>query len=354
MDIDSKRHLFYHPPHSFLSRVALSLLVGALSALACYLAIKAYPSHARDFAPVWFGARALLQGQNPYLLVGPGLEFDWAWHVNYPATAFVAAIPFTPLDEIHANLTFVFLSGLLFTYAITKDGWFRLPALVSFPFISAVSAAQFSPIISAAIGIPVLGFFLAAKPTIGAAVLAAAPRKTWKYAAIGGLVLVFASLVFRPTWIPEWIETVRGNELIVPPILRGGGFLVLLALPNWREARLLLVMSIVPQTGVWYEALPLFWMCRNRNESMVLAMSTSLGWLLQDYLMTARNEVEFNSQVGSMMVAFAYLPCIWMLHRRSEARGIKESLSGNSFVHDRTGRDHVPDFDRGIGENSRR
>ena len=319
MDIHPKRSLVNYPTASLFSRIALSLIVGALSALICYLAIKAYPSHARDFAPVWFGAKAVLQGRDPYALVGPGLEFNWAWHVNYPATAFVAAIPFAPLDEIHANLTFVFLSGFLFTYAITKDGWFKLPALVSFPFISAVSAAQFSPIISASIGIPALGFFLAAKPTIGAAILAGAPKKSWRYAAIGGLVLLLSSLAFRPTWIPEWIETVRGNELIVPPILRGGGFLVLLALPKWREARLLLAMSLVPQTGVWYEALPLFWLCRNRNETMVLAMTTSLGWLLQDYLMTARNEVEFNSQVGSMMIAFAYLPCVWMLHRRSAA-----------------------------------
>ena len=31
----------------------------------------------RDFDQVWFAARALLAGQNPYHLVGPGRTFPW-------------------------------------------------------------------------------------------------------------------------------------------------------------------------------------------------------------------------------------------------------------------------------------
>src|SRR5215207_5028160 len=38
----------------------------------------------RDFDQLWFAARALLAGQNPYHLVGPGRSFPWEFPLFYP------------------------------------------------------------------------------------------------------------------------------------------------------------------------------------------------------------------------------------------------------------------------------
>ena len=59
-----------------------------------------------DFSPVWYGAHTLLHGTNPYATFGPGLAFNYDWHLNYPATAFVAALPFGLLSEPNASIVF--------------------------------------------------------------------------------------------------------------------------------------------------------------------------------------------------------------------------------------------------------
>jgi hypothetical protein len=122
---------------------------------------------------------------------------------------------------------------------------------------------------------------------------------------------------------------------------KGWRILVLLALLRWRtpEARLLLALSIVPATGTWYTILPLFWIPKDRDEVMMLAMTSSVGWLLQDYVMTSTNEVGFNAQVGSLIIAFAYLPCVFMLMRRPNGQEARKDdplchrISADRMVH---------------------
>jgi hypothetical protein len=61
--------------------------------------------------------------------------------------------------------------------------------------------------------------------------------------------------------------------------LRPGGFLLLLALLRWRDARarVLGTLALVPQLTVLYEALPVFLVCRSRQEGYALA---ALSWVV--------------------------------------------------------------------------
>jgi hypothetical protein len=279
------------------------------------------PDHPGDFGLSWFGARSLLHGINPYDLVGPGKTYDWPWPLVYPATAFVAAMPLAVLPQLVAALVFVFVSCALLAYSVTRDGWQKIPMFGSAAFIVAAGAAQWSPLFTAALGIPIIGLFFAAKPTIGLALGAAGDLRLQKFAVIGGVVLGIVSLLFLPQWPRIWLGQLKYATQMAPPLVRGGGVFILLALLRWRrpEARLLVFLACVPQVGSWYELVPVFLVPATYREMMLLVCVSSLGFATQDHIMTARNETEYNQQVGALMVALGYLPAVLMvLWRRNE------------------------------------
>lgn len=299
-------------------RILIAIAIGAASAFVHYAKIKAVPDHPGDFGLAWFGAQALMNGGNPYELIGPGLVYDWPWPLIYPLTAMAAAIPFAFLPQLTATLAFVFLGGAALAYSVTRRAWYPLLMCTSAAFLIAAGAAQWSPLFTAAMGIPAIAFFFGAKPTVGFALAVASPNRTRLIALVGGVVLLVVSLALFPAWPVAWYQSLSTATQVAPPLARLGGITILLALLRWRrpEARLIVALACVPQTGSWYEILPLFLVPRNRNEMMILCGVSSLGYLLQDTVMTARNETEFNSQVGAMMVALAYLPAVIMVLRR--------------------------------------
>jgi hypothetical protein len=268
---------------------------------------------------IWFGARALLHGANPYRLVGPGLQYDFPWTVNYPATSFVVALPLSPFPEAVATFLFVAISCALLAYGITEKGWGRLPIFLSWPFVLAAMVGQWSPIVSAAFLLPALGWVVVAKPNLGLAVLASTgSARLLKTAVIGGLALAAVSFALFPSWPRSWLSVVASQHHFFAPITRIGGFAVLLALLRWRrpEARLIVALACVPQTNSWYEALPLMLVASTFRESVVLSLISLLGYIIPPYVMTARNEIEFNSQMASLMVAICYLPATLIVLRR--------------------------------------
>ncbi len=293
----------------------------AAAAFVHYAKIQAVPDHPGDFGLAWFGARALFNGGNPYALIGPGLVYDWPWRLIYPLTAMVAAAPFAVFPQIQATLAFVFFSAAVLAWSVTRNAWYPLLMFLSAAFYIAAGAAQWSPLLTAAVGLPPLAIFFGAKPTVGFALAIGATRQVRVFA-IGGLLLLTAvSLAFFPSWPLEWVRSLRTANQVAPPLLRFGGAAILIALLRWRraEARLIVALACVPQTGSWYEVLPLFLVPSNASEMMVLCMTSSAGWLMQDFVMTAGNETEFNAQVGALMVALAYLPAVIMVLRRPNA-----------------------------------
>jgi hypothetical protein len=277
------------------------------------------PMRPTDFGLVWFGARSIARGINPYPLVGPNLTFNWDWkELLYPGPAMVLALPLSWLPEIAAAAIFVWISTALLAYAITADGWDRLFLFPSSAFIVAARAAQWSPLFSAAFCLPWLGFVLAAKPNLGLAVGLASPsRRLLASALVGGVVLTLVSLILLPSWPRDWISAVSNSNTLVP-LMRPGGFVVLLAALRWRrpEARLILLLACMPQTGSWYEALPLLLVAQTRRECQILSLVSSVGFLSIRFLIHGQPEAQFNREVQALMVALAYLPAIMVVLRR--------------------------------------
>jgi hypothetical protein len=221
------------------------------------------------------------------------------------------------LPQLAATLLFVFASSALLAYSVTKDNWQRIPMFGSAAFIAAASAAQWSPLLTATLGLPMLGIFLGAKPTLGLAIAASGNAQLIRYSVIGAVVLLVVSLALLPRWPMLWLAQLQHGRHMIPLALRFGGIIPVLALLRWRrpEARLILFMSCVPLTSAWYEMLPLFLVPVTKNEAMILASSSSLGWLLQ-YQLPASSEFEVNMKVGALIAATAYLPAIIMVLRR--------------------------------------
>lgn len=297
------------------SRVLAALAIAVLSALLFYFERLREPGSHSDFSQAWFGARALIQGANPYDLIGPGRTFEWLWPLFYPATTLLVALPFAWLSELLASTLFVAVSAALLAYAVTADGWYRLPIFLSSAFVIAVRASQWSPLMTAALCLPAAAWLLAAKPNLGLTLIAYTRSTTAiKVAVIGGAVLLLASIALLPRWPAYWIANVRSVDQFTIPITRGGGIFVLLALLRWRrpEARLIVALACVPQTVYWYEALPLLLVPATFRESLILSLTSSCGFLLERQLVGFQANVPFRD-VGTLMIAFVYLPATLMV-----------------------------------------
>lgn len=297
--------------------IVLAALVGAV--LVTLETTRWHPGRPSDFDQVWFAARTMWQGRDPYEAIGPGRAFEWTWRYLYPMTASVIALPLAWMPVEIARVLFISGSCALFAWAITRDGLARWPALLSTSFLVSAQAAQWSPLLTAALSIPALGWTLCAKPPWLLAYLAGfATRKNLRVVVLGCLVVGLLSLALQPAWIPAWIRVVRTSNIQGVPLLSPLGPLVLLALRRWRspDARLLVALALMPQTMTSYSMLPLFLLTRTRVEAMVLALgSVAAGYidrlLYEDYLHLAAA-----GWVTTAYVACMFLPALAMVWRR--------------------------------------
>jgi hypothetical protein len=302
---------------SLNQRILFALAMALAAAVVTGIRIYFIPGMS-DFGPVWYGAHALLHGVNPYQTFGPGLAVPYDWHLYYPATAMVAALPLGLISEPVASMVFACLSAALLAYGITRDSWDRAWIFFSASFVTAAKSAQWSPLIAAAFFLPALGFVVACKPSLGLAVGVSTPsRKTLAVAVIGGIVLGAIGLVLLPTWPMEWWKSVRTGVELNAPITRPAGFLVALALLRWRqpEARLLFAMACVPQTSSWYETLIPLLVARTKREMQVMVFASGIGYLSQIALLDAKAEIA-TTDIGVLMVVFVYLPALAIVLRR--------------------------------------
>ena len=101
-------------------RVALALLV-----VFAAVSILSYDSVARpdavpDFDHVWFAARAILEGRDPYQLVGPGREYNWPWLLYYPLTAPTSILPLALLPLTIARALYVAIPVGLLAFLLAR------------------------------------------------------------------------------------------------------------------------------------------------------------------------------------------------------------------------------------------
>jgi hypothetical protein len=255
-------------------RAAAAVALGcALGAFVLVSAASSHPPHT-DWDQIYTGARVFFGGGDPYATV----RHDH-YPSYYPATAFLVAAPLTLLPFIWAQAVWAGLGTWAFAWAITRRGAWALLALASAPFLNAVLLGQWSPLLVGAAAIPWLAVVWAAKPTIGAALFVAYPSRL---ALAIGVGLVALSLVVRPDWPAHWLDVVRVGPHLRAPITRPGGVLLLLGLLRWRtaEGRLIAALSLVPQTTMAYEVLPLFLIPRSARQMAALVVLSQLAFVV--------------------------------------------------------------------------
>jgi hypothetical protein len=255
--------------------------------------------------------------------MGPGLVYHLEDPVLYPVTAFVAAMPFLLLPEIWATMAFLFISTFLMAYAITSDGWHRIPIFVSLSFVTAVWLVQWSMLWTAALFLAWLAVFTSVKPQAALPIVASSQSRATPIAAVVGTLVLFAiSLVMLPGWPVEWVRLISSSPYVSAPITRLGGFVVLLVLLRWRrpEAWLVFLLACMPQTPYPYNVLVLLALANTWREAGLLSIVSSLGSLVRQR--ASVHDLASLDVMANMMVVSAFIPATLMILRRpNEGQG---------------------------------
>jgi hypothetical protein len=270
--------VFSGRPLTRRERLALTLLVGIACALGFWVVTQRVPAFvAKDFTYPWRAARALLAGQDPYVVMQPTGPYPYDSRFPYPIAAALVAVPLAWLSAALAGAAFVGLSGAALTWALTArgGGMGRLWMLASAPFAMALTLGQWAPLLIAGALLPAVAWALALKPTLGLALFAARPSRA---ALVGGAVLCGAGLLVLPAWPVEWVRAASFTVGHPPFVGQSWGWLPLLALLRWRDgdARLVAVLACVPQNPYFYDQLPLWLVARSGRAAAAL---TALSWI---------------------------------------------------------------------------
>ena len=285
----------------------------------------------RDVDQVWFAARSVLNGLDPYQLIGPGRAFEWPAPFFYPLPAALIMIPLAPFPETVASVLFSAIAGGCFAWALLAYGYAPLFGFMSASVHFAFELAQWSPLLSAAVVLGPVAAILVAKPTVGLAMFIARPTR---WAVIGAFVLTVLSFMVQPGWLLSWREVLKQASFVVdqripyvaPVTLPGGVF----ALPAWPDGGGR--GSTGRGTGVraadvdaLYETVPLFLVPRTFQETTLLV---ALSYIVLHYLefrMPGGGYIhEYVDLSGRMIVLFLYLPVTVMVLRRPNEGSLPE------------------------------
>jgi len=292
-------------------RLAFTLSVGVTAAMLAWSMWRRPQPVPSDLAPVWVGARALFDRQNPYEAVGPAHPLSLGFPLMYPLTAVLTLMPLAVLPLRWVDPIFVGLGFALFTYAVTMRRLMTptLLALVSLAGLMTLQTSQWSLLLTGAALVPGFGWLLVAKPTIGLALFAAFPR--WK-TAVGCGILLIVSLLVRPTWVTDWRAGFSSVPHVVAPIFRVGGPLMLLALLKWKraDARLLLGLACVPHTTAPYETIPLFLIPQTWPQAWTLWGLGLLAYVAQWATGPYESQAAYWASGAQWIVFLLYIPCL--------------------------------------------
>lgn len=307
-----------HPPAT-RTRLLISFAVGIAAAALVVFGGLRFPEFKSDFDQVWFAARALLEGRDPYPLIGLGREFDSAFELYYPLTAPIIVAPLGYLPVLAARAAFVFVSCGLLAFLVTREGYFRLPLFLSGSFVTCLQLVQWTPLIACGMLVPALGFVAASKPNVGIAAVGAARR--WKdfLLAAGGVILVTGiAFTILPTWFAEWRSALSTATHFRAYIEMPAGQLLALTVLRWRrwDARLLALLSVVPQTPGANAALLFFLFPQTRVQVMALALLTFVPVFVGVKAAYTPTVEEYSAIMGYVTLYSVYLPVLWWVLRQ--------------------------------------
>ena len=260
-----------------------------------------------DLDQVWYAATALRHGLNPYDVIGPtGTWFHWGWPLYYPMPAVLLALPLSFLPLAFARYVFVGVSSALLAYGVTRRAWFPLMLFASGAYVNATLVAQWSPLFTAAILLPVLAVLFPAKPTLGAICAASmtTSRRTAMAVSIGWIILAVLSWIALPQWFASWRVAIRGAAHVRPLIALPGGFLLLAAALKWRrpEARLLVAYALVPQTTMLYEALPALLVADTWPQMLMLTIGSIVAYGIESTVIQRRDVPTLIAREGMVTI----------------------------------------------------
>ena len=287
------------------------LVVAVVAGMLCWIIFQLPPPPSvADFDQFHIAAGAVLRGEDPYAAVAAS---GWTRGLMYPLPAVLLTLPVAWLPVAVARSVWVGLGAGLLALAAQRYGRGLGIGLLSAPFVTAVAMGQWAPFLTSAAVLPWLGSVLAAKPTIGAAILVGFPRPR---ALLNALGIVAISLVVMPNWPIRWLEVLAGNISSIPFLLPGG-FLLLLGLLRWRtpEGRLIASLASVPQTISYYDMLPLFLIPRQRAHAYVLAALTYVAWYVSAVLVPDTEPQQLQSVLvrrWPYLLVLVYLPALAM------------------------------------------
>jgi hypothetical protein len=260
-------------------RLQIAVLFGLAAGFAAWAAFQILPDMmARDFTYPWRGARALLEGQNPYEVIRPTGPAPFDHWFMYPLTAAIAVLPLGLAPAQAGGVIFVILGTTALTYVVTARGMGACWIFASVPLALSVVLAQWPPLLIAATVTPALAWALTCKPTIGLALFLYRP--TWTSAAVCAGFVTLAFLV-QPGWLSDWLQATRTLSEHHAPVTTPVGALPLLALLRWRrpEARVVAAMALVPQNFYFYDQLPLWLAARTGRSALALTILSWIAWI---------------------------------------------------------------------------
>jgi hypothetical protein len=308
--------------YRYVTNMRWRLAIGiALAASLIVWIGNAPPAAWTDWDAIWVGAGGVLHGQSPYQAVDSTIRAGkLTYPLYYPATA---PVLLAPLGVLPLRLAIAIFSGLgLGLLALSMRDHWRLGMLLSAPVVHAVLLGQWSPWLTAAIGLPWLGFVWVAKPSIGLALFAGWPSRR---AAIGCALLLAVSLIFFLHWPDEWFHAIHEAPQYLAPIQRPFGWLLLLAWFRWREpeARLLGALALIPHTTVLHEMLYPMLVARTPRQLLgLIVLGYAAAYLVYTRTSYGPSDVpQMLAEQWPYFLALGYAPALALLLTRSNAPG---------------------------------
>jgi hypothetical protein len=297
-------------------RFMVALALGCFSAAIVFVG-RQPGVYGSDLDETWAAGRALLHGADPYRAMTEAHQAGrFPYPLVYPAPAVLVAAPFALFPLSVAQWLWVGIGTAALAWVLLGRGWWGLLGLCSAFYIQALLTVQWSPLLTAAAGLPAIGLVWAAKPTIGAALFAGWPSRA---AFIGAAVLTGLSFVLVPGWVGPFLANSLALPHTTPLVMRPGGVLLLLSLLRWRrpEARMLAALAVVPQTSLLYEMVPLLLIPRSsRQMALVVGLSIVAG----TFAWETDPSHKLSEAVQSLWLpclVLCYLPCLYLVLRRT-------------------------------------
>ena len=291
-------------------RIAVALAIGIASFIITVICLRRGHS---DYEFWWKATKLWLSGVDPYQLAADDPAWALGDRLFYPLPAMILTIPVVWLPVWLAGSVTLGIAGGVLAYLLSRDGWGRLWIFATPSYFMALNLGQWSPLLTIAALSSWAGVYAAAKPTLGAAVLAF--QVSWRQIAAAAFITL-ASVIIMPSWPQSWLYNLQFVIKHPAPIMTLGGCWMVLAALRWRrpEGRLLFAYACVPQLLFFADQLPLYLATKDRKESGYVAFAALIAFLIwYSLLHTGVNYVE---KAAPYVLGAVYLPLLILVLRR--------------------------------------